>query len=122
MKVRTLAATTLALSIGSAQLTAQGLAGSVADLIRFGSCAEALCVTTGAGAHGSHYLLSAQTAGDELLSFITGAMTASVGRLPISSTGGGTTFSFVGGAPVRSTTSAGPIFAERASTLGKGRF
>jgi hypothetical protein len=123
MKAFLRAATTLALTTGLATSAAsQGLAGTVADLIRFGNCEESLCLTTGSGAHGSHYLLSAQTAGDELLSFLTGAMTASVGRLPVSSTGGGTTFSFVGGAPVRSTTSAGPIFAERASTLGKGRF
>ena len=116
-------ATTLALTAGFAgSLQAQGLSSKVADLMRFGSCDASLCVTTGAGAHGAHYLLSAQTAGEELLAFVTGSMTASVARLPISSTGGGTTFSFVGGAPVRSTTSAGPIFAERASTLGKGRF
>lgn len=117
-------ATTLALTAGFAgSLSAQGLAGGVSRLMRFGTCAQSVCVDLQAiGEHGGHFLSSAQTAGDELLSFLTGAMTASVGRLPISSTGGGTTFSFVGGAPVRSTTSAGPIFAERASTLGKGRF
>lgn len=122
MKVRPVVATALALAMPMAASYAQGLSGRVADLMRFGTCEQSLCVTTGTGAHGGHYLLSAQTAGDDLLAFLTGAMTASVGRLPISSTGGGATFSFVGGAPVRSTTSAGPIFAERASTLGKGRF
>ncbi|MEP7175785.1 MAG: transporter, partial [Gemmatimonadales bacterium] len=38
-----------------------------------------------------------------------------------SATSGGSTFSFQGGVPVRTSTSAGPIFGERAQTLGRGR-
>src|SRR5690606_775461 len=103
-------------------LSAQSLASRVGELIRFGSCDQALCLSTGPGAHGSHYIDAAASASAELLDFLTSSITASVDRLPISATSGGTTFRFVGGAPVRSTTSAGPIFAERAPTLGRGRF
>jgi hypothetical protein len=39
----------------------------------------------------------------------------------MSATTSGATFSFVGGAPVKTTLSAGPVFAERAQTLGQGR-
>lgn len=106
----------------AAPLGAQSLASRVGELIRFGDCAQALCLTTGPGLHGTHYINAAASASAELLDFLTGSITASVDRLPISATSGGTTFRFVGGAPVRSTTSAGPIFAERAPTLGRGRF
>ena len=39
----------------------------------------------------------------------------------MSAASGGATFRFQGGVPVRTSTSAGPIFAERAQTLGHGR-
>ena len=100
---------------------AQGLSSKIGELISFGSCGQALCLVTGPGAHGAHYLQSAQTAGDQLVSFLTGSITASVGRLPISATSSGNTVSMVNGALVVGTSSAGPIFAERATTMGKGR-
>jgi hypothetical protein len=102
-------------------LAAQGLSAKIGELIKFGTCDQALCLVTGGGTHGSHFIESAQGAGADLLSFLTSAITTSVSSLPIGSTTSGTTFSFVGGAPVQNKTSAGPIFAERASTLGKGR-
>lgn len=100
---------------------AQALSDKVAELIKFGNCAQALCIGTGAGQHQTHYLNAAQLASADLVSFITNSINASVGRLPISATSSGTTFSFVDGAPVQNTTSAGPIFAERGTTLGRGR-
>lgn len=117
----------LTLSLGAvvgasaAPLGAQSMASRVGELIRFGNCDRALCLSTGPGPHGAHYINAAASASAELLDFLTSSITASVDRLPISATSGGTTFRFVGGAPVRSTTSAGPIFAERAPTLGRGR-
>lgn len=114
----------LALALGgstAAPLGAQSLASKVGELIRFGNCNQALCLSTGPGPHETHYIGAAASASAELLEFLTNSITASVDRLPISATSGGTTFRFVGGAPVRSTTSAGPIFAERAPTLGRGR-
>jgi hypothetical protein len=40
----------------------------------------------------------------------------------VGSTSSGVTYQFVGGLPVKTATSGGPIFGERAQTLGKGRF
>ena len=100
---------------------AQELSSKIGELIKFGTCDQALCLVTGAGTHGSHFINSAQVAGADLLTFLQSAITSSIASLPISSTSSGTTFSFVGGAPVATRTSAGPIFTERASTLGKKR-
>jgi hypothetical protein len=65
---------------------------------------------------------SAQAGGPNaaLLSFVLSWMQASAANAPISSTGGGTTFSFVGGTPVSEPVSPGPIFGEHATTLGRG--
>ena len=41
--------------------------------------------------------------------------------MPIGATTSGVTFRFEGGVPVSTSTSSGPIFAERAQTLGNGR-
>jgi len=41
--------------------------------------------------------------------------------VPLGATSSGATFSIVGGLPVRTSTSAGPIFNERTQTLGRGR-
>ncbi len=100
---------------------AQGMSDKIGELISFGKCGQALCLNTGPGAHGAHYLKSAQTAGDQLVNFLTGSITAGVGRLPISATSSGNTVSMVNGALVLGKTSAGPIFAERANTMGRGR-
>lgn len=101
---------------------AQSLSEQFGGLFRFGTCDQPLCLSVNEAVHGSHYLGAAVAANGQLLSFLTDAITVSLNRVPISATSGGSTFSFVGGAPVRTTVSAGPIFAERAQTLGRGRF
>ncbi|MBL0941016.1 MAG: hypothetical protein IBJ03_19180 [Gemmatimonadaceae bacterium] len=53
--------------------------------------------------------------------FLSNAMAASVANVPIGATTSGETFRFEGGVPVSTATSAGPIFAERGQTLGRGR-
>ncbi len=55
-----------------------------------------------------------------LLTFVTSWMQASAANAPVSSTGGGTAFSFDGGVPVAQSVSPGPIFGEYATTLGRG--
>src|SRR5262249_60886648 len=55
------------------------------------------------------------------ISFLTNSIGSNVANLPVSAASGGSTFSFQGGVPVRTSTSTGPIFAERAQTLGRGR-
>jgi hypothetical protein len=56
-----------------------------------------------------------------LIGFLSGAIAGSVGNVPIATTSGGVTFRFEGGIPVKTSLSSGPIFAERAQTLGRGR-
>ena len=112
-----------ALALAAEPSPAQSLSEQVQSLFRFGSCGQPLCLTlTGSLAiHGSHFTGSAVQANENLLGFLTGAIGATLGSIPISSTTSGATFRFVEGAPVSTATSAGPIFAERAQTLGRGR-
>jgi hypothetical protein len=71
--------------------------------------------------HGHHFVPAAVAENASLIGFITGAISSSIGSVPIGATSGGVTFRFEGGVPVKTSTSAGPIFAERAQTLGRGR-
>ena len=72
-------------------------------------------------AHGSHFVPAAVAENASLIGFIGGAISTSIGSVPIGATSGGVTFRFEGGVPVKTSTSAGPIFTERAQTLGRGR-
>src|SRR3989442_29040 len=56
-----------------------------------------------------------------LISFIGNAISGNVANVPVSATSGGSTFRFQGGVPVRTSISPGPVFGERALTLGRGR-
>src|SRR5882672_6716243 len=111
------------------QSGAQGLREKISDLFIFGP-GQAPLFLAGSGdpnnpaslqAHGLHFIPSSNAENASLISFITDALGASVANIPIGSTSGGVTFRFEGGAPVATSTSAGPIFAERAQTLGRGR-
>ncbi|MGI8402381.1 MAG: YybH family protein [Gemmatimonadaceae bacterium] len=108
---------------------AQGLRDKISDLFIFGPGQEPLFLA-GSGdpnnpaslqAHGLHFIPSSSAENGALIAFITDALGASIGSIPIGSTSGGETFRFEGGMPVKTSTSAGPIFAERAQTLGRGR-
>jgi hypothetical protein len=108
---------------------AQGLRDKISDLFIFGPGQEPLFLA-GSGdpnnpaslqAHGLHFIPASNAENGALIAFITDALGASIGSIPIGSTSGGETFRFEGGMPVRTSTSAGPIFAERAQTLGRGR-
>lgn len=111
------------LPVGS--LSAQGLRESLSSLFTFGDCGEPLCldgsINSGTG-HGDHFLPSASGGNLAVIAFLGDAIGQSVSRLPLSSTSSGATFAIVNGIPVRTSTSAGPIFAERSQTLGRGRF
>src|SRR5438105_129912 len=72
-------------------------------------------------AHGQHFVPSAVAENGSLIGFITSAISANIGNVPIATTSGGVTFRFEGGIPVKTSLSLGPIFAERAQTLGRGR-
>jgi len=113
----------------SSRTSAQGLRDRISELFIFGPGQDPLFLA-GSGdpnnpaslqAHGRHFIPSSNAENASLIAFITDALGASVANIPIGSTSGGETFRFEGGVPVRTSTSAGPIFAERAQTLGRGR-
>jgi hypothetical protein len=72
-------------------------------------------------AHGSHFIPASVEGNATLIAFLTSAIGTNVANLPIGATSSGRTFSFVDGVPVATSTSHGPVFAERAQTLGAGR-
>jgi hypothetical protein len=100
--------------------TEGGLRGKIAELFVFTPGTQPLFLG-GAGTHANHFLTSAASQNGLLISFIGNAVGTNVASIPLSATSGGSTFRFEGGAPVRTSVSPGPIFAERAQTLGKGR-
>ena len=93
-------------------------------LFSFGTCGEPLCLPAlvlANNVHGRHYIPSAESGNAAIISFLGSAIGSNVSNIPISATTSGVTYRFEGGAPVRTNVSAGPIFAERAQTLGRGR-
>jgi hypothetical protein len=108
---------------------AQTLRERISNLFIFGAGQEPLFLA-GSGdpnnpaslqAHGEHFIPSSSAENASLIGLISDALGASIGSIPIGSTSGSETFHFVGGVPSRTSTSAGPIFAERAQTLGRGK-
>jgi hypothetical protein len=107
----------------------QGLRAKISQLFIFGPGQDPLFLGGTADpnnpasirAHGSHFVPAAVSENASLIGFITDAISNSIARVPIGSTSGGVTFRFEAGVPVKTSTSAGPIFAERAQTLGRAR-
>ena len=127
--LRSVLLASLLASVGAPRVEAQNLRQRISDLFIFGEGQEPLFLA-GSGdpnnpialqAHGEHFIPSSSAENSALISTIGDALGASIGNIPIGSTSGSESFQFVGGVPVRTSTSAGPIFAERAQTLGKGR-
>jgi hypothetical protein len=102
-------------------LQAQTLQEEFAGLFTFGDCGEPLCLPVNASVHGNHYNPDVVQGQDNLLAFLGAALATSVGNVPTATATSGVTFRFEGGVPVAEEVSAGPIFAERAQTLGQGR-
>src|SRR5262245_61779258 len=113
----------------SSSASAQGLREKISQLFIFGSGSDSLFLAGSADpnnpasirAHGSHFVPSAVSENGSIIAFISAAIGGNVANAPIGSTSGGETFKFEGGVPVKTSMSGGPIFAERAQTLGKGR-
>ncbi len=128
--VLTFALCTSALCVLAApRLAAQHLREELSDLFIFGPGHDPLFLG-GSGdpnnpvniqIHGNHFIPSAVASNGTVISFLTNSIGSNVANVPVSSTSGGSTFSFEGGTPVRTSTSAGPVFGERAQTLGRGR-
>ena len=108
---------------------AQGLRDEINQLFIFGGGQDPLFLAGTADpnspinvqVHGSHFVPSAVESNGSLISFLTTSLGVSVSNIPISATSSGTTFRFEAGVPIPTSTSAGPIFAERGQTLGRGR-
>lgn len=112
----------LAPSRAAAQAGDTGLRSRIEqELFTFGDCGQPLCLDL-PNAHGNHFLPALSEGNDAVIAFLTGAIGKATSSVPLSATSSGATFSFVAGLPVRTSTSAGPIFGERSQTLGRGRF
>jgi hypothetical protein len=132
-RARTLARTAVVVLLLAATplaLHAQGnLRGKLGQLFVFGEGEDPLFLAGSANpnnpasiqAHGSHFIPAAVAENASIIGFLTDAISQNVANVPIGATSGGQTFRFEGGVPVATSTSAGPIFAERAQTLGRGR-
>ena len=104
-------------------VTAQSLREQIrTDLFTFGTCGEPLCLAGALTGHGSHFIPATQSAAGDILDLLGNSLAASVSNTPVGATSSGVTYQFVGGLPVKTATSGGPIFGERSQTLGKGRF
>jgi len=113
----------LLLVAASSPLAAQTLREQIrTDLFTFGNCGQPLCLAGALTGHGSHFIPATQSAAGDILDLLGNSLAASVSNTPVGSTSSGVTYQFVGGLPVKTATSGGPIFGERAQTLGKGRF
>jgi hypothetical protein len=120
------------LGLVAAAVCTESLAGqsprtAVSQLFTFGTCGQPLCLDlqpdsiTGIN-HGLHFIKATETSGGTVISFLTSAIGFSISNTPVTSSSSGTTFRFEGGAPVATSTSGGPIFGERAQTIGRGRW
>jgi hypothetical protein len=119
----------LVLSVTQSADAQQSLRAKVAELFIFGSGDNPLHLGGTADpnnpdavrSHGDHFVPAAVTQNGAIIRFLTVAVGRSVSSVPIGATSSGETFRFEGGVPVKTSTSAGPILAERSQTLGRGR-
>jgi hypothetical protein len=118
--MRRLVCCVLGFALASTAVAAQGLRDKISELFVFAPGQQPLFLG-GTGVHENHFITSASSQNGILISFISNAISGNVAGIPVSATSGGSTFRFEGGAPVRTSISPGPVFAERAQTLGRGR-
>jgi hypothetical protein len=113
----------VALVLVASPLQAQTLREAVTDLFKFGQgCPDPVCLSVATGVHGAHFNPAASGAQGNLITFLTQSIGASASEIPISAaTSTALLIQSSEGLPVRVPTSAGPIFAERVQTIGKGR-
>ena len=110
----------LGLVLVSTPVAAQALRDKISELFVFAPGQQPLFLG-GTGVHANHFITSASTQNGILISFVSNAISGNVAGIPVSATSGGSTFRFEGGAPVRTSVSPGPVFAERGQTLGRGK-
>jgi hypothetical protein len=71
--------------------------------------------------HGQHFLPANVASSQAVINSLNNFIGSSVSSFPLSSSTAGVTFDFSSGKPVPTSTSFGPIYSERAQTLGQGR-
>lgn len=106
--------------------SAQEMREALDRLFVFGEGEEALFLGGSAGVpatevHGDHFIPAEIQANAAILDFFTNSIARSVSSFPIPTTVASETFVFVDGIPTPTSTSFGPISAERAQTVGRGR-
>lgn len=121
---RVVVATGVALVVLSGTVMGQALRDRIStELFTFGTCGQPLCLEgSQLVGHGDHFIPAQVSGAGSIIAFLSNAIAISVSNVPVSAASSGATFSFVGGQPVKTSSSAGPIFGERAQTLGRGRF
>ncbi len=102
---------------------AQSLKDQVENLFRFGGgCDAPICLSVD-GAHGQHYNPAVRVGSANLIGLLTNLIGVSAANFPISAASSGAIWGrSPEGLPIRTQTSSGPVFGERAQTLGKGHF
>lgn len=119
--MRRLVPSVLLLFLPAVPLAAQTLREDLRSLFVFGVCGEPLCLDVDPSVHGTHFIEAIATGGANVLSFVTDAIGITVASTPVSAATSGAVWGrSETGLPVRTATSAGPVFAERVQTLGKG--
>jgi hypothetical protein len=82
---------------------------------------EVLNLELSPGEHGEHFLPVNVASSQAIINSLNNFIGSSVSSFPLSSSTAGVTFDFSTGRPVPTSTSFGPIFSERAQTVGQGR-
>ncbi len=118
----------LVLSSAAQTVSAQALRDQITRLFIFGEGEDQLFLAGSAASgvpavsvHADHFIPSAVESNGTLINFLANAISSNVSNIPISAASSGITFRFEAGVPVPTSTSPGPIFAERGQTLGRGR-
>jgi len=121
---RSLLGLCLVATIGSTA-NAQGMRDRLRELFSFGECGRPLCLDNSVNAtngHGDHFIPDLIARNGAILGFLADAIAANASNFPLSASASGETYRFVGGLPVKTSGSLGPIFGERYQTLGKNRW
>ena len=82
---------------------------------------DILSLQTSPGEHAEHFLPSNVASSQAVITSLQNFIGSSISSFPLSSSTAGVTFDFSSGRPIPTSTSFGPIFSERAQTLGRGR-
>ena len=110
------------LLVAATPAVAQSLRDRFIGLFQFGSgCDGFVCLDVGT-THRAHFNPAVAAGGANLITILANAVGTSIANIPISAASGGAIWTrSAEGLPVRTETSAGPIFSERGQTLGRGR-